>query len=105
PFPPADPDNPLQCACNADPSNPYRCVYTNQEPNTGPKNFFVAYGGEPTTAWFQTLGGSSFAFGSIESKIPFDTCSAPLCIPALIARDPAGTLDSPGFALTGTGAV
>lgn len=104
PFPPVDPNNPLQCACNADPTNPYRCVYTNQQPGQGLTNFFVKTG-ITNTAWFQTLGGSSWASGNIESKIPFTTCTPPTCIPALIARDPEGNTDSAGFPLTDTGSV
>lgn len=104
PFPPADPDNPLQCACNADPTNPYRCVYTNRTPNSGNVHFFVKQGAA-STAWFQILGGSAFASGSIESKIPFSTCSAPGCIAALITRDTVGTVDSAGFPLTQTGSI
>lgn len=107
PFPPPDPENAWVCACNADPSDQYRCLYTSQQPSQGNSgtNFFVKLANTSNTAWFQTLGGSSFAFGSIESNIPFDTCTAPLCTPALIATDPAGTVDSPGFALTDSGEI
>jgi hypothetical protein len=105
PFPPADPDNPWQCACNSDPTDPYRCIYTNQQPNQGLTNFFITQAGSTSNAWFQTLGGSSWASNNIQSKIPFATCSLPTCNPAFILRDPLGTLDSAGFPLTNSGAV
>lgn len=107
PYPPPDPENAWVCACNADPSDQYRCLYTGQQPSqaNSQTHFYVKRANTSNTAWFQTLGGSSFAFGSIESKIPFATCTPPVCIPALIATDPAGTVDSPGFALTNTGTV
>ncbi|OGJ38335.1 MAG: hypothetical protein A2383_03700 [Candidatus Pacebacteria bacterium RIFOXYB1_FULL_39_46] len=103
-FPPADPNNAWMCACNADPSNPFRCLYTNQQPNQGFINFFVKRN-EITSAWFQTLGGSSWASDNIQSKIPFATCSLPTCNPALMLRDPSGTVDSAGFPLVNTGAI
>ncbi|MFH2118474.1 MAG: hypothetical protein ABII10_01935 [Candidatus Paceibacterota bacterium] len=103
-FPPADPDNAWMCACNADPSNPFRCLYTNQQPNQGLTNFFVKRNAV-SNSWFQTLGGSSWASGNIQSKIPFSTCSLPTCNPALILRDPLGTINSAGFPLTDTGSV
>ena len=104
PFPPADPDNPWQCACNADPSDPYRCLYTNQQPNQGLRNFFIKRGAS-TSAWFQTLGGNSWASGNIESLIPDTSCTPPTCTPALIASNPNGDLDTAGFPLSNTGAI
>jgi hypothetical protein len=105
PFPPIDPDNPWQCSCNADPSDPYRCTYTNQQPDQGLVNFFIKQAGSTSSAWFQTLGGSSFAVNHIESKVPFASCTLPTCNPAFILRDPLGTLDSAGFPLTNAGVV
>ena len=104
PFPPEDPNNPWQCACNADPVDPYRCIYTNQQPDSGLTDFYIKRG-STDNSWWQTLGGSSWASGNIQSKIPFSTCSLPTCNPALILRDSLGTIDSAGFPLTNTGAV
>ncbi len=103
PFPPADPDNPWQCACNADPTDPYRCIYTNRTPGSG-VNFFVQRG-NIASAWFQTLGGSAWALNNIESNIPESTCTSPSCKPALIGSDAAGNLDSAGFPLTKLGEI
>jgi cell division septation protein DedD len=106
PFPPPDPDNAWQCACNADPGDPYRCLYTNQTPSNSTNfNFFLKRANVADNAWFQTLGGSSWAANNIESLIPSTTCIAPACQPALIASDPAGNSDSAGFPLTQNGVV
>ena len=106
PFPPPDPANAWQCACNADPGDPYRCTYTNQMPsNITNFDFFLKRANVADAAWFQTLGGSSWASNNIESLIPTTTCTAPTCQPALIADDPSGTADSAGFPLTNTGSV
>ena len=93
-----------QCACNANPTDPYQCVYTNQQPNSETINFFIKPAGAEG-GWFQTLGGSSWAEINIESNIPAATCTPPTCSPALIATDPAGTVDSAGFPLTNLGSV
>lgn len=106
PFPPPDPNNAWQCACNADPADPYRCLYTNQQPSTATAfNFFLKQANVAETAWFQTLGGSSWAANSIESLIPASTCTPPTCTPALIASDRSGTADSAGFPLTQNGSI
>lgn len=106
PFPPPDPLNAWQCACNADPTDPYRCLYTNRQPsNTQQVNFFLKLANTTNTAWFQTLGGSSWALNNIESLVPSATCTPPTCSPALITNDPSGTADSAGFPLTDTGTV
>lgn len=106
PFPPPDPNNAWQCACNSDPGDPYRCLYTNRQPsNLVNVNFFLKRANVAETAWFQTLGGSSWAANSIESIIPASTCTPPSCTPALIASDPNGTADSAGFPLTQNGSV
>ena len=106
PFPPPDPDNAWQCACNADPADPYRCLYTNQKPSDLVNvSFFLKRANVADTAWFQTLGGSSWAANSISSLIPASTCTPPSCTPALIADDPNGTADSAGFPLTQNGSI
>ena len=106
PFPPPDPDNAWQCACNADPGDPYRCLYTNQTPSDfAVANFFLKQANIADAAWFQTLGGSSWAANNIESLIPTSTCTPPSCSPALISSDPAGNSDSAGFPLTESGSV
>lgn len=106
PFPPTDPANAWQCACNADPSDPYRCVYTNQTPSSGATltNFFIQRANLNNNAWWQTLGGNVYAIGNIESRIP-ETCLPPNCIPALSSRDQQGNVDSAGFPITHTGKI
>jgi hypothetical protein len=56
-------------------------------------------------AWFQTLGGDTWASIGIESIIPINTCILPGCNPALMLRDPLGTTDSAGFPLSDTGSI
>jgi|GEM_PF-1718447 hypothetical protein len=106
PNPPPDPDNAWECACNTDPSDPYRCLYTNQTPSDlVDVNFFLKRAIVAEAAWFQTMGGSSWAANTITSIIPSDTCTPPSCSPALISNDPSGTENSAGFPLTQNGSV
>ena len=62
PYPPPDPANAWQCACNANPLDSYQCVYTNQDPDTGGSlNFFVKRANVQNNAWWQIFGGSVFS--------------------------------------------
>lgn len=95
-----------QCACNAVGGDPYRCRYTNQQPSdTTDFDFFLKPAGAAEDAWFQTLGGSSWAENNIVANIPATTCTPPTCTPALIASDPSGNSDSAGFPLTNEGRI
>lgn len=105
PFPPPDPENAWICACNAVMGDQYTCRYTNQQPNQGLTNFFVKRANEADSAWFQVLGGNSWASGNISSTIPAATCTPPICHPALVLTDPAGNVDSPGFPLSDSGSI
>lgn len=108
---PADPPSSgqhWQCACNATPGNPYQCKYTSQVPPSGDNdvNFFVKPANTAEAGWFQTLGGNFWASQHISTDIPATACGAdPDCIPALIAPDPAGAVNSPGFPLVRSGQI
>jgi len=113
PYPPPDPANAWQCACNANPLDSYQCVYTNQDPDTsGSLNFFVKRANVQNNAWWQVFGGSVFSRYNIQSLIPVNFNNSPGycnttpgCLPALIGTDTADDIDSPGFAFTLNGTI
>lgn len=113
PYPPPDPANAWQCACNANPLDSYQCIFTNQDPDTiGPINVFVKRANVQNNAWWQLRGGSVFSRYNVQSLIPVSLSSTPGycnttagCLPALIGNDPTGDLDSPGFAFTTDGLI
>lgn len=109
PYPPTDPLNPWQCACNANPLDPYQCVFTNQNPlDSSSLNFFIKRAYSNNNAWWQILGGNIFSQQNIQSYIPLSELpgycnNTPGCVPALIDTDPEATLESPGFAFSQDG--
>lgn len=113
PYPPPDPANAWQCACNANPLDAYQCVFTNQDPDDpGPINVFVKRANVENNAWWQVRGGSVFSRYNIQSLVPFSPAQTPGycnttvgCTSALIGANRQGTVDSPGFALTTDGIV
>lgn len=111
PYPPPDPDNAWQCACNANPLDPYQCVFTNQDPTElDSLNFFIKRANANNNAWWQILGGNVFSKQNIQSYVPNSElpgyCNdVPSCTPALIDMNPGFTLESPGFAFTLDGSV
>ncbi|MFZ5437560.1 MAG: hypothetical protein ACOZAK_00695 [Patescibacteria group bacterium] len=111
PYPPPDPANAWQCACNANPLDPYQCVYTNQDPTTLESlNFFIKRANANNNAWWQVLGGNIFSKQNIQSYIPNSDLpgycnNTPGCTPALIDMNPSFTLESPGFAFTLDGSI
>jgi len=111
PYPPPDPDNAWQCACNANPLDPYQCVYTNQDPtDLSSLNFYVKRASANNNAWWQILGGNIFSKQNIQSLVPSSELpgyceSTPECVPALIDTNPSFTTESPGFAFTQDGSV
>jgi hypothetical protein len=113
PYPPPDPANAWQCACNANPLDAFQCIYTNQDPDTGGNlNFFVKRANVQNNAWWQVLGGSVFSKYNIQSLIPVSFANTPGycnttpgCLPALIGSDIQGDLNSPGFAFSLDGTI
>ncbi|OGJ38334.1 MAG: hypothetical protein A2383_03695 [Candidatus Pacebacteria bacterium RIFOXYB1_FULL_39_46] len=113
PYPPPDPTNAWQCACNANPLDAYQCVFTNQNPATpGPINVFVKRANVQNNAWWQVRGGNVFSKYNIQSLIPVSLAGTPGycnttagCLPALIGDDNQTTLDSPGFAFSSDGII
>lgn len=113
PYPPPDPANAWQCACNANPLDSYQCIFTNQDPTTvGPINVFVKRANVQNNAWWQVRGGSVFSQYNVQSLIPVSLAGTPGycnttagCLPALIGNDSQGELDSPGFAFSADGLI
>lgn len=111
PYPPADPANAWQCACNANPLDPYQCVYTNQDPGSlDSLHFFIKRANVNNNAWWQILGGNVFSKQNIQSLVPTSELpgycdSTPSCTPAVIDMNPGFTMESPGFAFTLDGSV
>lgn len=111
PYPPADPANAWQCACNANPLDPYQCIFTNQDPtDLSSLNFFIKRANANNNSWWQVLGGNIFSKQNIQSLIPNSELpgycnTTPGCIPALIDTNPTLTLESPGFAFTLDGSI
>lgn len=113
PYPPPDPANAWQCACNANPLDAFQCVYTNQDPDTvGPINVYVKRANVQNNAWWQVRGGNVFSRSHIQSLVPVSFagtagyCNTTLgCLPALIGADRQLTQDSPGFAFSTDGLI
>lgn len=113
PYPPPDPTNAWQCACNANPLDSYQCLFTNQQPGTvGPINIFVKRANVQNNAWWQVRGGSVYSQYNVQSLIPVSLSNTPGycnttagCLPALIGSDSQSDLDSPGFAFTTEGLI
>jgi len=111
PYPPPNPSNAWQCACNANPLDPYQCVYTNQDPTILESlNFFIKKANANNNAWWQILGGNIFSKQNIQSLVPNSELpgycnSTPGCVPALIDTNPSFDLETPGFAFTTAGSI
>ena len=99
----ATPGDRYECTC------PVGCQYSGiASPQSG-VNFYLRPASLSNNGWWQVFGGSSFAAAlsgsAIVSRIP-PTCNAGVgCIPAVMRKDTANTVDSAGFALTGGGEV
>ncbi|HEX9817850.1 MAG TPA: hypothetical protein VGA89_03100, partial [Patescibacteria group bacterium] len=113
PYPPPDPANAWQCACNANPLDSYQCVFTNQSPATpGPINVFVKRANVQNNAWWQVRGGNVFSKHNVQSLIPVSLTNTPGycnttigCLPALIGSGEQNVVDSPGFAFSTEGVI
>ncbi|MFH2118473.1 MAG: hypothetical protein ABII10_01930 [Candidatus Paceibacterota bacterium] len=113
PYPPPDPTNAWQCACNANPLDSYQCIFTNQNPATlGPINVFVKRANVQNNAWWQVRGGNVFSKYNIQSLIPVSLVGTPgycnttaSCLSALIGNDSQADIDSPGFAFSANGII
>jgi hypothetical protein len=113
PYPPPDPANAWQCACNANPLDAYQCVFTNQSPATpGPIDVFVKRANVLNNAWWQIRGGSVFSKYNIQSLIPVSLDESPGycnttagCLPALAGSGEQNLIDSPGFAFSSEGVI
>jgi hypothetical protein len=93
--------DPTQFACSC----PVGCSYAGLSASRTGVNFYLT---SAKQAWWQTKGGLLYAGAgsgmALQSLIPA-TCASPLCTPALLTTQTAGSAQSAGYAFTGGGGM
>jgi hypothetical protein len=91
------------CDCPAG-GDDYHCQYAGIGANGSP-DFFVKQN-TLANAWWQTVGGSVYAKGTLQTQIPVNTCDADSsCTSALIVGTGSDNSNTSGFAMLGDGGI